>query len=119
MIRRGHYSINNFQDSNKIKSTKNKILGYLPRVLFFNAFELGAESANQVLSNKALRSTVFSRAPLTALGTLEVTKDDSTCKSLLVKLKVLPILKTCCGLDTETLGTYINFCSFPTKAFSF
>jgi hypothetical protein len=25
-------------------------------VLFFNAFELGAESANQVLSNEALRS---------------------------------------------------------------
>jgi hypothetical protein len=23
-------------------------MGYLPRVLFFNAFELGAESANQV-----------------------------------------------------------------------
>jgi hypothetical protein len=37
-------------------------LGYLPRVLFFNAFELGAESANQVLSNEALRPTaeVFS-----------------------------------------------------------
>jgi hypothetical protein len=31
-------------------------LGYLPRVLFFNAFELGAESANQVLSREALRS---------------------------------------------------------------
>jgi hypothetical protein len=26
MIRRGHYSINNFQDSTKIKSTKNKTL---------------------------------------------------------------------------------------------
>jgi hypothetical protein len=25
-----------------IKSTKNKIMGYLPRVLFFNAFELDA-----------------------------------------------------------------------------
>jgi hypothetical protein len=57
MIRRGHYSSNNFQDSNKRKSTEKKILGYLPRVLFFNAFELGAESANQVLSNdEALRS---------------------------------------------------------------
>jgi hypothetical protein len=42
MIRRGHYSSNNFQDSNKRKSTKKKILGYFPRVLFFNAFELGA-----------------------------------------------------------------------------
>jgi hypothetical protein len=40
-IRRGYYSSNNFQDSNKRKSTENKILGYLPRVLFFNAFELG------------------------------------------------------------------------------
>jgi hypothetical protein len=46
MIRRGHYSSNNFQDSNKRKSTEKKTLGYLPRVLFFNAFELGAESAN-------------------------------------------------------------------------
>jgi hypothetical protein len=42
MMRRGHYSSNNFQDSNKEKSTENKIMGYLPRVLFFNAFELGA-----------------------------------------------------------------------------
>jgi hypothetical protein len=31
-------------------------MSYLPRVLFFNAFELGAESANQVISNEALRS---------------------------------------------------------------
>jgi hypothetical protein len=41
-IRRGHYSSNNFQYSRKRKSTENKTLGYLPRVLFFNAFELGA-----------------------------------------------------------------------------
>jgi hypothetical protein len=54
MIRRGHYSSNNFHDSKK--STEKKTLGYLPRVLFFNAFELGAESGNQVLSNKALIS---------------------------------------------------------------
>jgi hypothetical protein len=62
MIRRGHYSSNNFQDSNKRKSTENKTMGYLPRVLFFNAFELGTESANQVFSKEALRSTaeVFS-----------------------------------------------------------
>jgi hypothetical protein len=119
MIRRGHYSSNNFQDSNKRKSTKKKILDYLPRVLFFNAFELGTESGNQVFSNDALRSTVYSRAPLTTLGTLEVPEDDSTCKSLIVALKVLPILKTCCGLGTDTLGTYMNFCSFLTKAFSF
>jgi hypothetical protein len=51
LIRRGHYSSNNFQDSNKRKSTENKTLGYLPRVLFFNAFELGAESGNQVISS--------------------------------------------------------------------
>jgi hypothetical protein len=31
-------------------------MGYLPRVLFFNAFELGAERANQVISSDALRS---------------------------------------------------------------
>jgi hypothetical protein len=55
-IRRGNYSSNNFQDSNKIKSTDKKTLGYLPRVLFFNAFELGTESGNQVFSNEALRS---------------------------------------------------------------
>jgi hypothetical protein len=41
-IRSGYYSSNNFQDSNKRKITKNKTMGYLPRVLFFNAFELGA-----------------------------------------------------------------------------
>jgi hypothetical protein len=57
MIRRGHYSSNNFQDSTKRKSTKKKTLCYLPGVLFFNAFELGAESGNQVFSNEgALRS---------------------------------------------------------------
>jgi hypothetical protein len=42
----------------KEKELKVKKLGYLPRVLFFNAFELGAESANQVLSKEALRSIV-------------------------------------------------------------
>jgi hypothetical protein len=40
-IRRGHSSINNFQDSTKRKITENKTLGYLPRVLFFNASKLG------------------------------------------------------------------------------
>jgi hypothetical protein len=44
MIRRDHYSSKNFQDSTKIKNTEKKTLGYLPRVLFFNVFELGAES---------------------------------------------------------------------------
>jgi hypothetical protein len=44
MIRRVHYSSNSFQDSNKIKGTEKKTLGYLPRVFYLNAFELGAES---------------------------------------------------------------------------
>jgi hypothetical protein len=42
MISRGHYSSNNFQDSNERKITENKTMDYLPRVLFFNAFELDA-----------------------------------------------------------------------------
>jgi hypothetical protein len=54
-IRRGYYSSNNFQDSNKIKNTEKKTLGYLPKVLFFNAFELGTESRNQVISNEEFR----------------------------------------------------------------
>jgi hypothetical protein len=41
-IRSSYYNSNNFQDSNKRKCTKSKIMGYLPRVLFFNAFELGS-----------------------------------------------------------------------------
>ena len=53
MIRRGYYSDNNFQDSTKRKITENKTLGYLPRVLFFNAFQLGAEKdLHQVLSSE-------------------------------------------------------------------
>jgi hypothetical protein len=42
----------------KEKELNVKTLGYLPRVLFFNAFELGAENANQVISKEALRSTI-------------------------------------------------------------
>jgi hypothetical protein len=57
IIRRGHYSRNNFQDSTKRKNTENKILGYLPRVLFFNVFELGAESENQVISSDEASSS--------------------------------------------------------------
>jgi hypothetical protein len=67
MIRRGHYSSNNFQDSTKIKISENKILGYLPRVLFFNAFELGTESGNQVFSSEALRSLDALRLPFLPL----------------------------------------------------
>jgi hypothetical protein len=51
MIRRGYYSSNNFQDSKKEKVLKEN-MGYLPRVLFFNTFELGAESKNQVFSSE-------------------------------------------------------------------
>jgi hypothetical protein len=68
---------NLFQDSNILKSYLTQIrgfswhnneikrirsgyyskkMGYLPSVLFFNAFKLGAESANQVISKEALRS---------------------------------------------------------------
>jgi hypothetical protein len=42
-IMRGYYSISNFQDSTKRKSIEKKTLGYLPRVLFFNAFQLCVE----------------------------------------------------------------------------
>ena len=52
MIRRGYYRGNNFQDSIKIKKT----LGYLPRVLFFNIFELDAEN-DQVFSNEEAPSS--------------------------------------------------------------
>jgi hypothetical protein len=69
MVRRGHYSSNNFQDSTKRKSSEKKTLGYLPRVLFFNAFELGAKSRNQVFSNEALRLRDFY---FHALGSLVV-----------------------------------------------
>jgi hypothetical protein len=57
MIRIGYYSSNNFQDSNKIKRTESKTMGYLPRVLYFNAFELGAESGNQVISSDEASSS--------------------------------------------------------------
>jgi protein associated with RNAse G/E len=56
MISRDHYSSNNFQDSNKRKSTEKNTLGYFPKVFFFNVFELGTESGNQVFLNEALRS---------------------------------------------------------------
>jgi hypothetical protein len=68
IIRRGYYSSNNFQDSNKRKGTESKILSYLPRVLSFNAFKLGAESANQVISSdEALGSTGALRLPFLPL----------------------------------------------------
>jgi hypothetical protein len=56
-IRSSYYSSNNFRDSNKRKRTEKKTMGYLPRVLLFNAFELGAESANQVISSDEASSS--------------------------------------------------------------
>jgi hypothetical protein len=50
-IRRGCYRGKNFQDSTKEKLLKLN-MGYLPRVLFFNAFQLGPESENQVFSSE-------------------------------------------------------------------
>jgi hypothetical protein len=41
----------------KEKELKVKTLGYLPRVLFFNTFELGAESANQLISSDEASSS--------------------------------------------------------------
>jgi hypothetical protein len=68
MIRRAYYSSNNFQDSNKRKRTESKTMGFLPRFLFFNAFELGAESANQVISrDEALGSMGALRLPFLPL----------------------------------------------------
>jgi hypothetical protein len=57
MKRSSYYSSNNFQESNKRKRTESKAMGYLPRVIFFNAFELGAESANQVISSDEASSS--------------------------------------------------------------
>jgi hypothetical protein len=56
MIRRGQYSSNKFQDSNKRKRTENKILGYLPRVLFFRDFYFHALRSLVVLSFPQLLS---------------------------------------------------------------
>jgi hypothetical protein len=67
MIRRGYYSSNNFQDSTKEKVLKEN-MGYLPRVPFFNAFELGAESKNQVFSSGEASRPDALRLPLLPLG---------------------------------------------------
>jgi hypothetical protein len=68
MIRRGHYSSINFQDSTKRKITERKH-GLSPKsAFFFNAFELGAESKNQVFSSgEASRSIASLRLPLLPL----------------------------------------------------
>jgi hypothetical protein len=55
-IRRCHYSSNNFQDSTKEKLLKEN-MGYTLRVLFFNAFLLGAESKNQLFSSEEASKT--------------------------------------------------------------
>jgi hypothetical protein len=51
----GYYSSNNFQDSNKRKSTKKKTMGYLPRVLFFNAFELDTERCKSSIFKRGIK----------------------------------------------------------------
>jgi hypothetical protein len=56
MIRRGHYSSNNFQDLIKRKITEKKILGHLPRVLFFRDFYFHAIGSLVVLSFPKLLS---------------------------------------------------------------
>jgi hypothetical protein len=58
MIRRDHYSSNNFQESTKIKIIEKKTLGYLPRVLFFNAFELGVKVEIKCFRVKKCRRVV-------------------------------------------------------------
>jgi hypothetical protein len=68
---------------------------------------------------EASTSTTSYKTWLVTVGTLDTPEDDSTCRSLLVALKVLPILSTFCGFGIATLGKYINFCYFPTKVFSF
>jgi hypothetical protein len=60
MTRRGNYRSYNFQESTKRKSTEKKTLGYLPRVLSFNAFELGTESENQVFSSEEASKSIVS-----------------------------------------------------------
>jgi hypothetical protein len=60
-----------FKTQIKVKELKVKTLGYLPRVLFFNAFELGAENANQVISSdEASTSTGALRLPFLLFLTL-------------------------------------------------
>jgi hypothetical protein len=54
-IRRGYYNSFNFQDSNKRKELNIKTLGYLPRVLFFNAFELGTESCESSIFKRSIK----------------------------------------------------------------
>jgi hypothetical protein len=66
-ISRGHYSNKNFQDSTKRKITEKKTLGYLPRVLFFNAFEPGAKSENQVFSSEEALTPDALRLPFLPL----------------------------------------------------
>jgi hypothetical protein len=55
-ISRGRYSSKNFQDSTKEKLLKEN-MGYLPRMLFFNAFQLGTESKNQVFLSEEASSS--------------------------------------------------------------
>ena len=62
LIRRGYYRGNNFQDSTKTKIAEIKTLGYLPRVLFFNVFELDAEKehASSIFECRSVKINVRS-----------------------------------------------------------
>jgi hypothetical protein len=47
-------------------------MGYLPRVLFFNAFQLGIESKNQVFSSEEGSTLITSsKTQLVTIGTLD------------------------------------------------
>jgi hypothetical protein len=87
-------------------------------VLFFNAFEVGAKSGNQVFSNEgALKLIVSSKTPLVTIGTLDAPEDDSTCKSLLLELKVFTNLKNILRFWYRHLGNIHNFLLFLKKSF--
>jgi hypothetical protein len=84
-------------------------MGYLPRLLFFNAFQLGTESKNQVFSSEEASTLITSsKTQLVTIGILDTPEDDSTCRSLLVALKVLSILSTLWGFGMDTLGALIR-----------
>ena len=60
---------------NNAKTEEN--MGYLPRVFFFNAFQLGTESKNQVFSSEeASKSITSSKTQLVTIGTLDTPEDE-------------------------------------------
>jgi hypothetical protein len=54
MIRRGHYSSNTFQDSTIEKLLKEN-MGYLPRVLFFNAQRSKTKETKSLIKLKKIK----------------------------------------------------------------